>query len=76
MTSDKGGRLDTLYWSNPYSKMFLPNCSYFVLIRGTHKIYIYIYISLIVTTIVDSLGKSVPIAFLVASSEHSDSITR
>ena len=58
MTSDKGGRLDTLYWSDPYSKMFLSNCSDFVLIRDTHKtnIYIYIYMSLIVTTVVDSLG--------------------
>ena len=45
------------------------------MIDGTHKTNIY-NLSLIVTTIVDSLGKSIPIGFLVAPSEHSDSITR
>ena len=29
MTSDKGGRLETLYWSSPCSKLFVPNCSDF-----------------------------------------------
>ena len=32
ITSDKGGRLETLYWSGPYSKLFVPNCSDFLLI--------------------------------------------
>ena len=32
--------------------------------------------SLIVTTVVDSLGKSVPLGFLLAPFEHSESITR
>ena len=32
-------------------------------------------LSLIVTTVVDSLGKSIPFGFLLAPSEHSESIT-
>ena len=47
----------------------------FVLIDGTHKTNIY-DLSLIVTTVVDSLGKYVPLGFLLAPSEHSESITR
>ena len=53
----------------------MPNCYDFLLIDGTHKTNIY-DLSLILSTVVDSLGKSVPIGFLVAPSEHSDSITR
>ena len=75
MTSEKGGRLEILYWSRPYSKLFVPNCGDFLLIGSTQKTNTY-DISLIVTTIVDSLGTCVPIGFLVAPSEHSDSITR
>ena len=75
MTSENGGRLETLHWSGPYSKLFVPNCSTFLLNNDTHKTLIY-DLSLIVMTVVDSLGKSVPIGFLVAPSEHSDSITR
>ena len=52
----------------------MPGLSDFVLIDGTHKTNIY-DLSLIVTTVVDSLGKSVPIGFLLAPSEHSESIT-
>jgi len=74
MTSDNGGRMETLHWSNPLSRRFVPGLSDFVLIDGTHKTNIY-DLSLIVTTVVDSLGKSVPIGFLLAPSEHSDSIT-
>ena len=47
----------------------------FVLIDGTHKTNIY-DLSLIVTTVVDSLGKFVPLGFLLATSEHSESITK
>ena len=75
MTSDKGRRFETLHWSDPYSKLFVSNYSYFLLIDGTHKTNIY-DLSFIVTIVVGSLGKSVPIGFLVAPSEHSDSITR
>ena len=75
MTSDKGKRLEILYWYSPCSKLCVPNCSDFLLIDGTHKTNIY-DISLIVTIVVDSFGKSVPITFLVAPSEHLDSITR
>ena len=32
MTSDKGGRLETFHWSGPYSKLFVSNCSDFLLI--------------------------------------------
>ena len=75
MTSENGGRLETLHWSGPYSKLFVPNCSECLLIDGTQKTNIY-NMSLIVTTVVDSLENSVPIGFLVAPSGHSDSITR
>ena len=74
MSSDNGGRLETLHWSNLLSKIFVPVLSAFVIIDGTHKTNIY-DLSLIVTTVVDSLGKSVPIGFLLAPSEHSESIT-
>ena len=75
MTSDKGGRFETLHWSGPYSKLFVPYCSDFLLINGTHKTNIY-DLSLSVMTVVDSLGKYVPIGFLAAPFEHSDSINR
>ena len=75
MTSDNEGRLETLHWSNLLSKTFVPVLSDFVLIDGTHKINIY-DLSLVVTTVVDSLGKSIPLGFLLAPSEHSESITR
>ena len=75
MTSDNGGRLETLHWSNPLSRTFMPGLSDFVLNNGNHKTNIY-YLSLIVTTVIDSLGKSVPLGFLLAPFEHSESITR
>ena len=75
MTSDNGGRLETLYWSNLLSRTFMPVFSDFVLTDGTHKTNIYDF-SLIVTTVVDSLGKSVPLGFLLTPSEHSGPITR
>ena len=70
MTSDKGGRLEILHWSGLCSKKIVHNYSVCLLIDGTHKTNIY-DLSLIVTTVVDSLGKSVPIIFLVVPSEHS-----
>ena len=66
--------METLHWSNPLSRTFVPGLSDFVLIDGTHKTNIY-DLSLIVTTVVDSLGKSIPLGFLLAPSEHSESIT-
>ena len=75
MTSDNGGRLETLHWYNSLSRTFVSVLSDFVLIDGTHKTNIY-DLSLIVTTVVDSLGKSVPLGFLLAPSEYSESITR
>ena len=53
----------------------MPVLSDFVLINGTHKTNIY-DLSLIVTTVVESLGNFVPLGFLLAPSEHSESITR
>ena len=53
----------------------MPVCSAFVLINGTQNTYIY-GLSLVVTTVVGSLVKYVPLGFLLAPSEHSDSITR
>ena len=64
-----------LDWYSPISKYFVPKYSGFVLIDGTHKTNIY-DLSLVVTTIVDSLEKYAPIGFLLAPSEHSDSITK
>ena len=68
MTSDNGGRLELLHWGNLLLKTFVPVLSDFVLIDGTHKTNIY-DLSLVVTTVVDSLGKSVPLGFLLAPSE-------
>ena len=75
MTSDNGGHFETLHWSGRFSRSFVSSYSDFLLIDSTHKTSIS-DLSLIVTDIVDSLGKSIPIGFLVAPSEHSDSITR
>ena len=75
MTSDNGGHLETLYWSNPLPKKMVPVLSDFVLINGTHKTNMY-DLSLVVTTVVYSLGKTVPLGFLLAPFEHCDSITR
>ena len=75
MTADNGGRLETLHWSGPFSKSIASSYSDFLLSDYIHKTNMY-NLSLIVTTIVDSLGKSVPIGFLVVPSEYSDSITR
>ena len=75
MTSDNGGRLETLHWFNTLSRTFVPVLSDFVLIDSTHKTNMY-DLSLIVTTVVDSLGKYVPLGFLPAPSQHSESITR
>ena len=69
MTSDNGGRLETLHWYNPLSRTFVPVLSDFVLIDETHKTNIY-DLTLIDTTMVDSLGKSVSLGFLLTSSEH------
>ena len=51
------------------------SCSDFLLIDDTGKTNIY-DLSLIITTVVDSLGNSVPIGFLVVLFEYSDFITR
>ena len=75
MTSDNGGYFETLHWSGRFSKSFVSSYSDFLLIDSTHKSSIS-DVSLIVTAIVDSLGKSIPIGFLVTPPEHSDSITR
>ena len=52
MTSDNGGPLETLHWSNPLSKKFVSVVSDFVLIDGTHKTNIY-DLFLVVTTVAD-----------------------
>ena len=75
ISPDKGGRVDSLHWSGPYSKVFVPNYSDFLLIGGTHKTNINDLL-LIVRTVVDSFGKSISIGFLVTSSGHLYSITR
>ena len=64
-TSDNRGRLETLHWPSPLSTSFVPTCSDFVLIDGTNKTNIY-NLSLVVTTVIDALEKSVPLGFLLA----------
>ena len=69
MTSDKGGRLETQHWAGSLSSMCVNKFNDFILIDGTHKTNIY-DLSLIVTTMVYSLGLSVPVGFLLAPSEN------
>ena len=57
------------------SKTLVSVFSDFVLIDSTRKTNIH-DLSLVVTTVVDSLGRSVLLGFLLAPSEHSESITR
>ena len=74
MTSDNEGRLETLHWASILSESGVHNYSDFVLIDSTHKSNLY-DLSLVVTTVVDSLEKSVLLGFLLAPSEHSVAIT-
>ena len=74
MTSDNEGRLETLHWASILSESGVRNYSDFVLIDSTHKSNLY-DLSLVVTTVVDSLEISVPLGFLLAPSEHSVAIT-
>ena len=69
MTSDSRGRLETLHSSSLFSKSFVSSYTDVPLIEGTHKTNIH-DLSLIVTTVVDSLGKYVPIIFLLVPSEY------
>ena len=52
MASDKGGRLEILYWAGSLSSLCVDKYNDFILIDGTHKTNIY-DLSLIVTTTVD-----------------------
>ena len=62
MASDRGSRLDTLYWSGSFSSLFIEKYIDFILIDGIHKTRIY-DLSLVVTTVVDSLDVSIPVSF-------------
>ena len=73
MASDKCGRLEILHWFGSFFSLFVDKYNDFVLIDGTRKTNIY-DLSLIVTTMVDSLGISVPVGFLLALSKNSSSI--
>ena len=73
LASNRGGRLQISHWSGPSSSFFIDRYSDFVLIDGTHKNDIY-DLSLVVITVVDSLGVSIPTGFIVTSSENSSSI--
>ena len=55
------------------SSLFVKKYNDFILIDGTHKPNIY-YLSLLVTAVVESLGISVRLGFMVAPSENSSSI--
>ena len=73
MASDRGGRIETLHWSGSFSSLFIEKYSDFILIDGTHNTNLY-DLSLVVTTMVDSLGVSIPAGFLVTLSENLSSI--
>ena len=73
MASYRGGRLEILHWLGSFFSLFVENHNDFILIDGTHKTNIY-NLSLVVTTVVDSLGIPVPVGFMVAPSENSSSI--
>ena len=62
IASDRDGRLETLYWSGSFSSLFIENYIDFVLIDGTRKTNIY-DLSLVLITIIDSLGVSIPVLF-------------
>ena len=62
MASDNGGRLKILQWTGSLSSMFVDKYNDFILIDSVHKTNI-CDLSLIVTTMVDSLGISVPVGF-------------
>ena len=62
MASDKGGRLEILQWAGSLSSMFVDKYSDFILIDSVRKTNI-CDLSLSVTTMVDSLGISVPVGF-------------
>ena len=62
MASDKCGRLEILHWFGSFFSLFVDKYNDFVLIDGTRKTNIY-DLSLIVTTMVDSLGISVRVGF-------------
>ena len=58
-----------------FCSSFISKYDDFVLIDGTHNINIY-DLNLVVTTVIDSLGTFVSVGFLVAPSEHSQSIKK
>ena len=62
MASDKGDILEILHWAGSLSSLFVDKYNDLILIDGTHKSNIY-DLSLIITTMVDSLGISVPAVF-------------
>ena len=67
MASDRGGRLEILHWSGSISSLFVEKYNNLILIDGIHKTNIY-DLSLIVTTVVDSLGILLPVGFMVVPS--------
>ena len=70
MASDRGGKLEILHWSGSFFSLFVEKFNDFILIDGTHKTNIY-DLSLLATTVVDSLGLSVSVGFMVTPSENS-----
>ena len=66
MASDKGGRLEILHWAGSLSSLFVDEYNDFILIDGTRKTNIY-DLSLVVTTVVNSLGTSVYVVFCCCS---------
>ena len=73
MISDRGGRLEILHWLGSYSSLFIKKYSDLILIDGSHKSNIY-DLSVVVTTVVDSLGALISVSFLENTSENASSI--
>ena len=75
LASGRGGRSEILNWSGSFSSLFIERYGDFLLNDRTDKTNIS-NLSLVVATVVDSLGVSVLTNFLVTSFENSSSIER
>ena len=73
LASTGGGRLEILHWSGSFSSLFVEHYNDFLFIDGTHKTNIN-DLSLLITTMVGSLGILVSVGFMVAPSKNSSSI--
>ena len=73
LASTGGGRLEILHWSGSFSSLFVEHYNDFLFIDGTHKTNIN-DLSLLITTMVGSLGILVSDGFMVVPSKKSSPI--